>query len=131
VSDPLSAAPGAAPRVPLRRYFAALLDALRTRLDLATVELEIHLLVLVRVLVYLMSAVACALLALAFAMTTLVVALWNSHPALSLLAATGLFVALAVLFGALGARVLRRMPRALEGSLNELREDERRAGGEA
>jgi hypothetical protein len=39
------------------------------------------------------------------------------------------FIGLAVLFGALGTRTLRDQPRILEGSLQELREDQRRAGG--
>ena len=74
---------------PLQSGLAGLLgaglDALRTRLDLAAVELEIHLLALLRVLVCLIGAVACALLALAFALTTLVVALWDTHRTLALL----------------------------------------------
>jgi uncharacterized membrane protein YqjE len=105
------------------------LEALRTRLDLAAVELEIHLLALLRVLVCLIGAVACALLALAFLLTTLIVALWDTHRTLALLGGTLVFLGLAVLFGALGARTLRNQPRILEGSLQQLREDQRRAGG--
>lgn len=105
------------------------LEALRTRLDLAVVELEIHLLALLRVLVCLIGAVACALLALAFLLTTLIVALWDTHRTLALLGGTLVFLGLAVLFGALGARTLRNQPRILEGSLQQLREDQRRAGG--
>ena len=105
------------------------LGAVRTRLDLAAVELEIHLLALLRVLVCLIGAVACAVLALAFALTTLVVALWDTHRTLALLGGTLVFIGLAVLFGALGARTLRDQPRILEGSLQELREDQRRPGG--
>ncbi len=125
-------AAGAAPglRANLRGFVGALVEALRTRLDLAAVELEIHLLVLVRVLVCVMAAVACALLALAFAVTAVIVAMWDSHPLLGLIAAVVLFVVLAVLFGALGARTLRRQPRALEGSLRQLREDELRTKGQ-
>jgi uncharacterized membrane protein YqjE len=124
-----SAAPGQAP--PLRALPAALLEALRTRLDLAAVEIEIHLQALLRVLVYLVGALACALLAFAFAVTALIVALWDAHRLAGLLGATAVFVGLAALFGALGARTLRRQPAALEGSLEELREDERRARGAA
>jgi uncharacterized membrane protein YqjE len=113
----------------LAGLLGAALDAVRTRLDLAAVEFEIHLLALLRVLVCLIGAVACALLGLAFALTTLVVALWDTHRTLALLGGTLLFIGLAVLFGALGARTLRDQPRILEGSLQELREDQRRAGG--
>lgn len=128
----LESVPGAAPglRATLRGFAGALVEALRTRVDLAAVELEIHLLVLMRVLVCLMGAVACALLALAFAVSALVVAMWDSHRLLGLIAAVVLFFILAVVFGALGARALRRQPRALEGSLRQLREDELRTKGE-
>ena len=128
-AESVPAAPGL--RRGLRTFGAALLEALRTRLDLAAVELEIHLLVLVRLLVCIMSAVACVLLALAFAVTALIVALWDTHRLLALLGGAGLFAALALGFGWLGVRTLRRQPRALEGSLRQLREDERRARGES
>ena len=115
----------------LRSAFSGLLgaglDALRTRLDLAAVELEIHLLALLRVLVCLIGA----LLALAFALTTLIVALWDTHRTSALLGGTLVFLGLALLFGVLGARTLRRQPPALQDSLRQLREDGRRAGDES
>jgi hypothetical protein len=48
---------------------------------------------------------------------------------LALLGGSGAFVALAVTCGWLGARTLRNHPGMLEGSLQQLREDQRRAGG--
>jgi uncharacterized membrane protein YqjE len=120
-----------AQRAPLRALGARLLEALRTRLDLATVEFEIHLLVLLRVLVYLLGALACALLALIFAVSAVILTLWDRHRLLGLLGATATFTALAALFGALGARALRRQPPALQGSLRELQEDELQVGGGA
>jgi uncharacterized membrane protein YqjE len=126
-------APGSAaaddPPHALRGMFAASLDALRTRLDLAAVEFEIYLLLLVRALVWAMGALACALLGIVFALTALVVALWDTHRMLVLLGGSGLFVALAVLFGYLGARTMRDRPGVLEGSLQQLQEDQRRARG--
>ena len=113
----------------VRGLFAALLEALRTRLDLATVELEIHLRALLRLLVWAVGAVACAMLALAFGVAALVVALWSTHRMLALLGGSLVFVALTVLFGWLSARALRREPELLEGSLDQLQEDQRRAGG--
>jgi uncharacterized membrane protein YqjE len=128
------AAPGesaerAAPSSALGGLFGAAFDALRTRLDLAAVELEIHLLSLLRVLVWLMAAVACALVALAFAVAALIVALWDTHRTLGLVGGTLTFLALAAVCGALGARALRRQPRVLEGSLQQLREDQGRTEG--
>lgn len=117
------------PRQPLRGLFAAAVETLRTRLDLAAVEFEIYLLALVRTLVWTIGAIACVMTALAFALTALVVSLWDTHRMLALLGGSGAFVALAVLFGWLGARALRSSPGMFEGSLQQLREDQRRAGG--
>ena len=124
-----SARAGQPARSALGGLLGAGLDTLRTRLDLAAVELEIHLLGLLRVLVCLIGAVACALVALAFAVITLIAALWDTHRTLALLGGTLVFLGLAVVFGTLGARTLRDQPRILEGSLQQLREDQRRAGG--
>ena len=126
---PAAGVPEPGLRGSLRGFAATLIEALRTRLDLATVELEIHLLVLVRVLVCVMGAVACALLALAFAVTALIVALWDTHRLAGLLGAVVLFIGIGALFGWAGARTLKRTPRALEGSLRLLREDEQRTRG--
>jgi uncharacterized membrane protein YqjE len=114
----------------LRGLFAAALEMLRTRLDLAAVEFEIHLQILLRALVWALGAVACALLAVVFGITALVVALWDTHRMLALLGGCALFVALAVILGWVGARTVRNQPAVLEGSLAQLREDQRRAGGE-
>jgi uncharacterized membrane protein YqjE len=108
---------------------AGVIEALRTRLDLAAVELEIHLLLLVRLLAWILGALACALLALAFGVTALIAALWDTHPALALLGGSGLFVVLAALLGYIGIRSIRRTGGALEGSLEQLAEDQRRVGG--
>jgi len=126
---PADNAPGTEPgaRASLRALLGAGVEALRTRLELAAVELEIHLLSLVQVLVWLMAALACALLALVFGITTLVLALWDTHRTAGLIGATGLFFALALVCAWLGARILRRQPRILESSLEALREDQQRA----
>ncbi|MBV8341124.1 MAG: phage holin family protein [Gammaproteobacteria bacterium] len=125
-----SASPGkaeadAAPPL-VRGLMAALLEALRTRLDLAAVELEIYLLALTRMLMLAIGALACVLLALAFGVTALVVALWDGHRMLVLVGASLLFVALAGTFGWLAARTLRLQQGVLPGSLAELHEDEKR-----
>lgn len=116
---------------PLRGLLAAGLDALRTRIDLAAVELEIHLLTLVRMLICVVGVVACALLAFAFAVTAMIVALWDTHRMLGLLVGTFTFIALALGFGYFGARTLRTSPGFLEGSLQQLGADQRRVEGDA
>ena len=123
-TPPAADSPGA-----VRGLMAALLEALHTRLELAGVELEIHLRALLRSLVWAVGAVTCAMLGLAFGMLALIVALWDTHRMLALLGGTLLFIALAALFGYLGARALRIHPDVLEGSLEQLAEDERRVRG--
>ncbi|MBV9345327.1 MAG: phage holin family protein [Gammaproteobacteria bacterium] len=107
----------------------SLAQALHTRLDLAAVELEIYLLLLVRLLAWVLAAVACVLLALAFGVSALIVALWDTHRTLGLLAGAGFFILLATGLAWGGLRVLRRRPGVLEGSLRELARDERRLRG--
>jgi uncharacterized membrane protein YqjE len=119
------------PRRALRGLFATILEALQTRLDLAAVELEMHLRALTRMLVCAAAAALCALLGLAFAMTAIVVSLWDTHRMSALISGSVVFVALAVLFGYLGMRTLRLQPGVLEGSLEQLQEDVRRAQGPA
>ncbi|HYL02452.1 MAG TPA: phage holin family protein [Steroidobacteraceae bacterium] len=125
-AEPADAPPP--PRSAPRGLLAAGLEALRTRLDLAAVELEIHLLVLMRMLLWAVAALVCALLALAFGVTALVAALWDSHRLLGLLAGSLTFVALAVVCGVSGARAVRNRGGILAGSLRELDRDRERAG---
>ncbi len=113
----------------IRGLLAAGLDALRTRLDLAAVEVELYLLRVVQMLLLAAAAVACALLALVFGLVTIVVALWDSHRMLGLLGGTGLFLLLAVVFAALGTRTLRNRPNILDGTLQQLEHDEHSARG--
>ena len=70
-------APGGAGRNPFthvfRGLFVSLIEATRTRLDLATVEAEIFLLRTLQILFWALAAVACALLALAFGVVAIVI----------------------------------------------------------
>ena len=59
-ATPSTDAPGT-----VRGLIATLLEALHTRLELAGVELEIHLRALLRSLIWAVGAVACAMLGLA------------------------------------------------------------------
>ena len=125
-ATPSTDAPGT-----VRGLIAALLEALHTRLELAGVELEIHLRALLRSLIWVVGAVACAMLGLAFAVMAVIAALWSTHRMLAFLGGTLMFIALAAIFGYLGARALRVRPDVLEGSLEQLADDERRARGDS
>jgi len=121
---------GGGPQGAIRGLLAAALDTLRTRLDLLSVEVELYLLRVVQMLLWASAAVACALLGLVFGLVTIVVALWDSHRMLGLLGGTGLFIVLAIVFGLLSARTLRNRPEILEGTLQQLENDQRSARGE-
>jgi uncharacterized membrane protein YqjE len=121
-----TASPEGPPPVP--GLLAAALEALRTRLELAAVELEIHLIGLARTLVWAVAAILCALLALAFGVVALISALWDSHRVLGLLGGGLIFVVLAAACAFAAARVFRRRPGILDDSLAQLERDQRRAG---
>jgi uncharacterized membrane protein YqjE len=113
----------------LRGLLATGLDTLKTRLDLAAVEVELYLIRVVQMLLWAVAALACGLLALVFGLVSVVVALWDTHRMLGLLGGTFLFLALAVIFGAIGARTFRSRPTILDGTLQQLEHDHRSARG--
>ena len=125
---PLPESPPAARAAP-RGLLTAGIEALRTRLDLAAVELEIQVLVLLRLLAWLFAALTCVLLALAFGVVAIIVTLWDSHRTLGLLAGSAVFVGLGLLLGYLGLRGVRQRPGPFANSLQQLAEDERHVGG--
>ncbi len=111
-----------------RGLFVSLVEAARTRLDLATVEAEIFVLRAIQMLLWALAAVACALLALAFAVVAIVAALWDTHRMAGVLGGAGLFVVLAVVFGFIASRTFKGRPQLLEGTLAQLETDVERAG---
>ncbi|HVO46748.1 MAG TPA: phage holin family protein [Steroidobacteraceae bacterium] len=113
----------------IRGLLASLIDAARTRLDLAAVEAEMFVLRTIQLLLWALAAVACALLALAFAIVSIVAALWDSHRMAGVLGGALLFTLLAAIFGFIASRVFRTRPQMLEGTLAQLQTDQDRAGG--
>lgn len=113
----------------VRGLLAAVIDSLKTRLDLAAVEAEIYLVYVVQLLLWGFAAVACALLAIVFALTAVVAALWTTHPVAGLLGSMGVLLVLAVLCGMIGARLFRGRPPLLAGTLGQFEHDQRRVGG--
>ena len=112
---------------PVPGLLAAAFEALRTRLELAAVELEIHLIGLARALLWALAAILCALLALAFGVVALIATLWDSHRLLGLLAGGLTFLLLAGACGFVGARTFYRRPGILDDSLAQLERDQRKA----
>lgn len=112
-----------------RSLVDSVIEAARTRLDLAAVEAEIFVLRTLRTLLWALAALACGLLALAFAMVALVAALWDTHRMLGVLSGAGLFVVLAVVFGYIASRAFKVRPALLEGTLQQLETDQHRVSG--
>lgn len=113
---------------PLPGLLAAAFEALRTRLELAGVELEIYLIGLARALLWALTAILCALLALAFGVVALIAVVWDSHRVLGLLAGGLTFLLLAAACGLVGARIFYRRPGILDDSLAQLDRDQGKAG---
>jgi uncharacterized membrane protein YqjE len=112
-----------------RGLFDSVIEAARTRLDLAAVEAEIFLVRTIRMLLWALAALACGLLALAFAVVAVVAALWDTHRMLGVLSGAGLFVVLAVVFGYIASRTFKGRPAMLEGTLQQLETDQHRVSG--
>jgi uncharacterized membrane protein YqjE len=113
-----------------RSLFVALIEAARTRLDLAAVEAEIFLLRIIQVLLWALAAVACAVLALTFSIVAIVAALWDTHRMAGVLGGALLFLVLACICGFVASRTFRVRPHMLEGTLAQLETDQQRVGGE-
>ena len=113
----------------IRGLFVSVIEAARTRLDLAAVEAEIFLLRTIQMLLWAFAAVACGLLALAFAVVAVVAALWDSHRMWGVLGGAGLFLVLMAVFGYIAARSIRSKPTLLAGTLAQLETDQHRVSG--
>jgi uncharacterized membrane protein YqjE len=113
----------------VRGLLAAIVDALKTRLDLAAVESEIYLVYVAQLLLWGFAAVACALLAIVFALTAVIIAVWTTHRMAGLLGSMAVLLVLAVICGMIGARIFRGRPPLLAGTLGQFEHDQRRVGG--
>jgi len=121
----------AIPRAPglVRGLLAAILDSVKTRLDLAAVEAEIYLVYVAQLLLWGFAAVACALLAIVFALTAVIIALWETHRMAGLVGSMVVLIVLAVICGMIGARIFRGRPPLLAGTLAQFEHDHRRMAG--
>lgn len=119
------------PRGPglIRGFLGLILDSLKTRLDLAAIEAEIYLAYVAQLLLWGFAAVACALLALVFALTAVVIAVWQTHRMAGLLGSMAVLLLLAVVCGLIGARIFRARPPLLAGTLGQFEHDQRRVSG--
>jgi uncharacterized membrane protein YqjE len=112
-----------------RGLFVSVIEAARTRLDLAAVEAEIFVLRTIQMLLWALAAVACGVLALAFAVVAVVAALWDTHRMLGVLCGALLFIVLGGVFAFIASRTFKARPHILEGTLAQLETDQHKAGG--
>jgi len=113
----------------IRGLLATIVESLKTRLDLAAVEAEIYLVYVTQLLLWGFAAVACALLAIVFALTAVVIAVWTTHRMAGLIGSMVVLLLLAVICGMIGARIFRGRPPLLAGTLGQFEHDQRRVGG--
>ena len=88
----------------IRGLLAAIMDSFKTRVDLAAVEAEIYLVYVAQLLLWGFAAVACALLAVVFALTGVIIAVWQTHRMAGLVGAMVTLLILAAICGFIGAR---------------------------
>lgn len=112
----------------VRGLLASIIDAFKTRVDLAAVEAEIYLVYVAQLLLWGFAAVACVLLAITFGLAAMVIALWDSHRLVGVLGSMLALVVLAALCGAIGARIFRARPPLLSATLGQFEHDQRRMG---
>ncbi len=113
----------------IRGLLAAFLGSVRTRLDLAAVEAEIYLVYIARLLLWGFAAVACALLAIVFALTAVVMVVWQTHRMAGLLGSMVVLLVLTAVCGMVSARIFRARPPLLAGTLGQFEHDQRRVAG--
>jgi uncharacterized membrane protein YqjE len=113
----------------IRGLLATIIDSLKTRVDLAAVEAEIYLVYVAQLLLWGFAAVACALLAVVFALTAVVIAVWTTHRMAGLIGSMAVLLVLAVICGMIGARIFRGRPPLLSGTLGQFEHDQRRVAG--
>ena len=97
---------------------------------LAAVEAAIYLAYVAQLLLWGFAAVACALLAIVFAITAVVIAVWQTHRMAGLLGGMAVLIVLAVTCGWVGARIFRARPPLLSGTLGQFEHDHHSVAGE-
>ena len=113
----------------IRGLLATIIASLKTRVDLAAVEAEIYLVYVTQLLLWGFAAVACALLAIVFALTAVVIAVWTTHRMAGLIGSMVALLVLAGICGMIGARIFRGRPPLLSGTLGQFEHDHRRGAG--
>lgn len=113
------------------RLAATVIGILHTRLALIAVEVEEELARFSSYLLWSLVALFCAGIAVLLGVLLVVAVFWDTHRVEVLLTLIGVFTALALLLGWRLREALRRKPRLLAYTLEELRQDASTLRGEA
>jgi uncharacterized membrane protein YqjE len=109
----------------LPRLIGTVLGMLRSRLELASIDLEDEIQWALGTLLAGAAAVMLASFALLFGVLAMVVLYWDTHRMAALLGGAGAFALLAVSIAVSIVRLLRRKPRFLAATLAELEKDKK------
>lgn len=122
---------------PIRRLFgsaanalATLLELGRTRLELATVEIQLEIRRVAEIVLWLTVALHAAIVALFMLGFWIIVLFWDSHRLLAVGLVAGFFALLALFAGLMVAFRIRTRPPLLQGTLAELQRDMGRLRGQ-
>jgi uncharacterized membrane protein YqjE len=107
----------------LRRIFATLLQLVRLRLDLISVELDEQVAFAANLLLWYIVIILCAALFVVFLAITIIVVCWDQHRVLAAGGVTLVFGLLGLTGIAVVRSRLRGRPRFLAATIDELRRD--------
>jgi uncharacterized membrane protein YqjE len=107
----------------LRRLFATLLQMVRLRFELVSVELDEQVAYAANVLMWMLVALFCASLGAMFLGLAIIVICWDQHRALAATAVTAAYVLLAFIAMRIVRNRLQARPRFLAATMDELQRD--------
>jgi uncharacterized membrane protein YqjE len=109
----------------LRRLFATLLQVVRLRFELVSVELDEQVAYAANVLIWILVALFCASLGAMFLALTIIVIFWDQHRVLAATGVTAVFALLAIVATRVVHARLQQRPRFLAATMAELQRDAR------
>jgi uncharacterized membrane protein YqjE len=107
----------------LRRLFATLLQVVRLRFELASVELDEQVAYATNVLIWILVALFCASLGAMFLGLAIIVIFWDQHRIFAATGVTAVYALLAVVATRVVQSRLQRRPRFLAATMAELQRD--------
>lgn len=107
----------------LRRLFATLLQVVRLRFELASVEVDEQVAFAANLLIWILVALFCASLGAMFLALAIIVIFWDTHRVLAATGVTAVFLLLALIATRVVQVRLQQRPRFLAATMAELQRD--------